>query len=123
MKTKLNPTPVDHFRLHLGGNALCFAVCLGFGIVYTYFAFTLGGSVSQTLSLVALSVGIIAFVFTLIGLLSPDRFTYGGGGKGKRRYADFTAKEKREYVSSTYALWSLLALVEVAMIFILVFKD
>ena len=116
-------THVDHFRFHLGGNILGFALCLGLGTVYAYFAFSQGDSLSQTLSLLALAVEIVAFVFTIIGLRNPDRFTYGGGGKNKKHYENFTNKEKRDYVSSTYALWGLLFAIILVLVLTLVFKQ
>ena len=123
MKAKPDLTHVDHFRFHLGGNIFGFALCLGLGILYACFAFSQGDTLSQTLSLLALAVEIVAFVFTIVGLRNPDRFTYGGGGRGKKHYEEFTAKEKRDYVSSTYALWGLLFLVLLVLVLTLVFKQ
>jgi len=123
MRTKQSHATVDHFRFHLGFNTLCFAVPLGLGIAYAYFAFSQGNYLYQTLSLLVLAVEIVAFVLTLIGLANPNRFTYGAGGKGKKRYEDFTAKEKRDYVSSTYALWGLLGVVVIVLILTLAFKQ
>jgi Na+-transporting methylmalonyl-CoA/oxaloacetate decarboxylase gamma subunit len=101
---------VDHYRFHLWMNSLCFALCLALWALEIYYAIVKEANASLGVGVVLSIATLIVYVVTVIGILDPNRML-GLQKKGPvTRYEDLKPEAKRQYVSSMYTLWGVIAL-------------